>query len=67
MQDQMKMNYDARNNTLYLSPIFKWFKDDFERTGGSITFIKKFIPQDMNLPDSAKIQWLDYDWSLNEQ
>lgn len=67
MQDRKKFDYDARNNTFYLSPIFKWFKEDFEKAGGSIAFIKKYIPQDKKLPDSAKIQWLEYDWSLNEQ
>lgn len=67
LQDRKKLNYDARNNTFYLSPIFKWFKEDFEKVGGSITFIKGYMPQNKNLPDSGKIQWLDYDWSLNEQ
>lgn len=67
MQNRKKFDYDAYNNTFYLSPIFKWFKEDFEKAGGSTTFIKKYIPQNKNLPDSAKIQWLDYDWSLNEQ
>ncbi|MCR4337691.1 MAG: DUF547 domain-containing protein [Candidatus Omnitrophica bacterium] len=67
LQDHRKFNYDARKNTFHLSPIFKWFKEDFEKAGGSIAFIKKYIPQDKNLPDSAPIQWLDYDWSLNEQ
>jgi hypothetical protein len=67
LQDRKKFNYDAHNNTFSLSPIFKWFKEDFEKVGGSIAFIKKHIPQNRNLPDSGKIQWLDYDWSLNEQ
>ncbi len=69
MQDRKKFSYDAHNNIFifYLSPIFKWFKEDFEKAGGSISFIKKYVPQNKNLPDSGKIQWLDYDWSLNEQ
>jgi len=67
MQDRKKFNYDAHSNIFYISPIFKWFKEDFEKAGGSIAFIKKYIPQNKNLPDNGKIQWLDYDWSLNEQ
>ncbi len=67
MQDRKKFNYDAGNNTVYLSPIFKWFKEDFEKAGGIITFIKEYIPPNKNLPNSAKIQWLEYDWSLNEK
>lgn len=67
MRDNKKFNYDVHSSTLYLSPIFKWFKEDFERAGGRIAFIEKYLPQDKNLPEDAKIQWLDYDWSLNEQ
>jgi hypothetical protein len=67
MQNSKKFNYDIDNNTFYLSPIFKWFKQDFEKVGGPIAFIKQHILQHNNLPDDAKIQWLDYDWSLNEQ
>ncbi|PIQ89601.1 MAG: hypothetical protein COV72_02245 [Candidatus Omnitrophica bacterium CG11_big_fil_rev_8_21_14_0_20_42_13] len=67
MQNPKKFNYDGSTNTFYLSLIFKWFKEDFEKAGGSIIFIKKYIPQNKNLPDSGKIQWLEYDWSLNEK
>ncbi len=67
LQDGKRINYDAHRNTFYLSPIFKRFKQDFEKAGGSIAFIKKQLPQNKNLPGSDKIQWLDYDWSLNEQ
>src|SRR3990167_5631808 len=59
MQDRKKFNYEAYTNTFYLSPILKWFKEDFEKAGGSIAFIKKYIPQNKNLPDSGKIQWRD--------
>lgn len=67
MQDHKKFNYDAHNNTVYLSPIFKWFKKDFEKAGGVIAFVKKYIPSDIKLSDDARMQWLDYDWTLNEQ
>lgn len=67
IQDPKKVRYDSRNNTLYVSPIFKWFKEDFEKAGGVVAFVKKYMPSDIKLSDDAKIQWLDYDWSLNEQ
>ncbi|MBI5149909.1 MAG: DUF547 domain-containing protein, partial [Candidatus Omnitrophica bacterium] len=67
VQDSKKVRYDSRNNTLYLSPIFKWFKEDFEKVGGIVAFVKKYMPSEIKLSDDAKIQWLDYDWSLNEQ
>jgi len=66
VQDTKKARYDSRSNTLYISPIFKWFKEDFEQVGGIVTFVKKYMPSDIKLSDDAKIQWMDYDWSLNE-
>ena len=62
-----KVRYDSHINTLYVSPIFKWFRDDFEKVGGIIAFVRKYMPSNVKLSDDAKIQWLDYDWSLNEQ
>ena len=67
VQNPKKANYDSRSNTLYVSPIFKWFRDDFEKVGGIIVFVRKYMPSSVKLSDDAKIQWLDYDWSLNEQ
>jgi hypothetical protein len=75
--------YGARGR-VYLSPIFKWFGDDFVRKYGTdekfdghgkseravLNFISKYVSES----DAAflaegeyNIQYLDYDWSLNEQ
>jgi len=64
-----KFRYDADKNTLYLSPIFKWFGEDFEKKGGVISFLKDYAPQDIasKLSNTTRIEWQDYDWSLNEQ
>jgi len=64
-----KFRYDKAENTLYLSPIFKWFKKDFEQTGGIVQFIKKYVPEGVAgaISGSSKIEWLSYDWSLNER
>lgn len=67
IQDHRKASYDAGNNTLYVSPVFKWFKKDFEKAGGVVAFVKRYMPSEARLSDDARIQWLDYDWSLNEQ
>ncbi|MFW9847570.1 MAG: DUF547 domain-containing protein [Candidatus Thorarchaeota archaeon] len=59
------------SNTLYVSLIFKWYKDDFTITGKSIPeFVLQYIPEDKknyleeHLKD-IKVKYLDYDWSLN--
>ena len=67
VRDPQKVRYDPRANKLYVSPIFKWFEEDFEKAGGVTAFLDKYVLPDMKSPDGVRIQWLDYDWSLNEQ
>lgn len=69
LSDRDKFQYEAKSDILYLSPILKWFQEDFERVGGIVSFIKKYIPQDLGLKitDQSNKRWLDYDWSLNKQ
>ena len=45
----------------YLSPIFKWFKKDFESVPD---FIRNYSGEDIS---NLKIKYQSYDWSLNEQ
>ena len=48
-----------------LSPIFKWFGGDFEKNGNKkIDFINKYSPTKV---DESKIEYMSYDWGLNEQ
>jgi hypothetical protein len=52
------------SNAVRLSSIFKWYADDFKSEGGAVAFINRYRPQP--LPKDAKIEFQDYDWSLNE-
>jgi hypothetical protein len=65
-----KNRVDLPAGVVYLSPVFKWFKEDFVRKSGSVlAFAKDYFP-----PDTArrlaggrfKIEYTNYDWSLNE-
>jgi hypothetical protein len=75
LNDQMKrflqspekgMRIDKKG--VYLSSIFKWFKDDFESRGGVLKFISKYVS-----PEAAKelgdsridVSYLDYNWNVN--
>ena len=77
LNDQMKlfllspekgMRIDKKSNRVYLSSIFKWFKDDFESRGGVLKFISKYVS-----PEAAKeltasrvdVSYLDYNWGIN--
>lgn len=58
-----------KKNTLFISKIFKWFKQDFEN--GTTEFIQKYASNELNRQINAikpgiKISFLDYDWSLNQ-
>ena len=48
-----------------ISSIFKWFKGDFDRDGGTlIGFINKYSEQ--KISDKTEPTYLDYNWQLNE-
>ncbi len=61
---------ELKTNTLYLSPIFKWFAGDFETAAGSVEkFVTPFFPETARGALAAggfKIRYTDYDWSLND-
>ena len=49
---------------LQLSKIFKWFAKDFKVDGSLIDFLNLYST--LEISDKAKINYLDYDWGLNE-
>ncbi len=52
---------DHANKKVYLSSILKWYKEDF----ASVTaFAQKYTKDNFN---NYKLDWLDYDWQLNEK
>ena len=48
-----------------LSKLFNWYRDDFNNDGSLIEYINQYT--DIQLDKNARIDWMDYDWSLNEQ
>jgi len=52
-------------NEVQLSKLFSWYKGDFTKSGDLLDFISKY--SDIKPQPNAKINYLDYDWSLNEQ
>jgi len=68
LNDPSKAWYDKAKDVLYLSPIFKWFRTDFEQAGGVIAFIKEHALGVFNgISGRTEIQCLGYDWDLNEE
>jgi len=65
-------NYvDLEKRTVYLSKIFSWFSGDFEEEAGSVlAFVRPYFPaKKSERLKSGKfdIQYLEYDWSLNDK
>jgi hypothetical protein len=66
MSQTKKNRIDAKKRILYLSPIFKWFKNDFTKQAHSINvFVSNYFPNKPNL-NNYKVKYTHYDWSLNE-
>ena len=58
-----KRNILAKDH-VKLSKIFDWFQGDFTKSGSLIDFINQY--SEIAIPKKAKISYLDYNWSLNE-
>jgi len=61
-------NNRLEDHTLYVSSIFKWFGEDFNKD--IIGFFQKYAKGDLKRQLEAKrgkirVKYLDYDWSLN--
>jgi hypothetical protein len=68
------LNDPTRNrvegDTLYLSRIFDWYAKDFGGPRGVLAFLRRYAGPELKagldrLGPEPRIQYLDYDWSLN--
>ncbi len=70
--DRKKFRYNGSNKTMELSPILKWFSEDFGADrAAQLRTIAPYLPdqsaQALAASGQASISYLDYDWSLNDQ
>lgn len=70
INDQTKNRFDRDNKVAYLSKIFEWFTEDFERQAGSLVgYVQQYVNDPALKRDLEstfyKVEFLDYDWSLN--
>jgi len=67
--DPTKNRFAAASGTLLLSRIFDWFAADFVKAKGSVAaFVAPYLPEPAARAAAGpapKIEFLDYDWSLN--
>ena len=63
-----KVRYDAEAGVLYCSQIFKWYGEDFLRVAASVPdYIGSYLAPTPPLSALTKVEFLPYDWGLNQQ
>ena len=68
INDPKKNRFDRRTKVAHLSMIFKWFEEDFAAHSGSLLkYVRRYVaePAVASELESYRIEYLDYDWSLN--
>jgi hypothetical protein len=59
------------DGTLYVNKVFDWYEEDFEPAGGVAAFVRKYargeLRAELEAAGEVDVEYLDYDWSLNEQ
>lgn len=63
LSQRPKNSVDSAARVARLSPIFKWYMQDF---GGSQASVLEFIKRWLPVQNDWAVEWSDYDWSLNE-
>ncbi|CAM9562603.1 unnamed protein product [Discosporangium mesarthrocarpum] len=53
------------DDVIRVNPIFKWYKEDFDKEGGVVAFLSKHWKGATPLPDNAKLEFFEYDWRQN--
>jgi hypothetical protein len=78
LSDRSRNRYDQTSARLEVSRIFDWYKADFEQGNRGISSVPRFLAQYAEIltdgaapravirQGQAKIQYLDYDWNLND-
>lgn len=70
--DPTKFRYDTSRGTIAVSPILKWFAEDFGASQAEqLRTVAPYLPDEAarQLASSgrASVSYLDYDWDLNDQ
>ncbi|MFY0651673.1 MAG: DUF547 domain-containing protein [Cyclobacteriaceae bacterium] len=60
-----KSKNEIGTSEIHISKIFSWFKGDFTKDGSLIEFLNLYSQK--KIEENAKVSYMDYDWSLNDQ
>ncbi len=63
--------FEPDKNVVHLTSLYKWYGSDFEQVAGSVLkFAARYsleLKQALDAGKEPKIEWLDYDWTLNSK
>jgi hypothetical protein len=63
VNDPLRNNIEA--DRIQISQLFDWFKGDFTKKGSLIDYLNQYAK--VKIKPNAKIEYMDYNWSLNTQ
>jgi hypothetical protein len=65
--EKRNVDVDPATKKIKLSHIFDWYKEDFGKDPAKvIAWINNYRDASAKLPSDAKIEYVDYDWTLND-
>lgn len=68
VNEKRNVDFDPAKKLVRLSHIFDWYKDDFGTTPNKVLdWINHYRDVNAQIPNDAKIEYLDYDWTLNDR
>jgi len=67
---ERNFRWDGKNNTVYLSEILDWFRNDFaDGEKGVVSYISKYLDvataSEIAQSQNVRIKYIPYNWSLN--
>lgn len=71
LRDNRRNRYLSERSTLELSPLLKWYREDFAKNNSSLLeFVASRISDDPSISEAIRaegvsVRFLKYDWSLN--
>lgn len=72
LNNPQKNEFDVEKRVTRISKIFDWYEKDFgDNKQDVLRFVADYLPQSLAQeiranPDAWKVEYKDYDWSLNE-
>ncbi len=58
-------NSKITSNSIVVSKIFDWYKEDFKQNGGLIDYLNKYLIK--KVPKNFQVDYSNYNWNLNKK